>query len=457
MNVLLLEDSNYTAALSIVRALGRLGHRVTTAAPSETPATCSRWCTDHVVSPPSSRPEQYSEFVRSVVHDGDYDLAFICDDPVIGAISCNRSALPGRPDFMLPPPESFEVARSKLESQRFAAKLGVPTPRTVDLDSPERLHAVGEELGFPFVIKDAEGFGARHVRYIADSEELREAQRNLATARFRGRPMAQEFVQGPANDVYMTQVLYRHGEPLFVCSHRKLRQFPPHGGTTARGATVDEPQLDAQVLRIFSALRWHGPAKADFKRDVRDGSFKLMELDPRVGASFEISMAAGSNLVDLCCRMVAGEPVQPQLTYVRGARMRLLNYDILSLAARPGLLPAFLLDTFNPRVRSDFDWGDMQGTWALLRRGVWIFDDALRNGRITGEAFQVLPAPSIRRSAHRLMLTLIREGFACPRGLYRAVQGLRRRRPLVGLVGADDHRTAASATKATGRRREGAH
>ena len=455
MNVLLLEESNYTAALSIVRALGRLGHRVTTAAPSETPAMCSRWCSNRIISPSSSRPEQYVEFVSTVVERGEYDLAFICDDPVIGAISRNRHALPGRPDFMLPPPESFEIARSKLESQRFAAKLGVPTPRTLDLDSPERLHAAVEELGFPFVIKDSEGFGARHVRYIANAEELREAQRNLATARFRGRPMAQEFVQGPANDVYMTQVLYRHGEPLFVCSHRKLRQFPLHGGTTARGVTVREPQLDAQVLQIFSALHWHGPAKADFKRDVRDGSFKLMELDPRVGASYEISMAAGSNLVDLCCRMVAGEPVQPQLTYARGARMRLLCYDILCLAARPRLLPAFVLDTLNPRVRSDFDWGDLPGTWALLRRGVWIFDDALRNGRITGEAFQVVSAPSVGRRAHRLALMLIRGGFACPRWLYRASKRLLRRRPIVEAKRGDDDRGVTSAAESGSRGKEG--
>lgn len=457
MNVLLLEDSNYTAALSIVRALGRLGHRVTTAAPGETPATCSRWCSNRITAPPASHAEEYVEFVRSLTERGDYDIAFICDDPVIGAISLNRHALPVRPDFMLPPPESFEIARSKLESQRFAAKLGVPTPRTLDLDSPDRLHAAAEEIGFPFVIKDAEGFGARHVRYITNADELREARRNLATARFRGRPMAQEFVQGPANDVYMTQVLYRHGEPLFVCSHRKLRQFPLHGGTTARGVTVREPQLDEQVLRIFSALRWHGPAKADFKRDARDGSFKLMELDPRVGASYEISMAAGSDLIHLCCRMVAGEPVQPQLAYARGARMRLLNYDILCLAARPRLLPAFVLDTLNPRVRSDFDWGDLPGTCALLRRGSWIFEDALRNGRITGEAFQVVPTLTVRRRAHRLALMTIRGGFAAPRALYRAARRLRRGRTTVDVVHRDDDRAVTRAAIAAGKRKEGAH
>jgi hypothetical protein len=44
MDALMFEESNLSAALPIVRALGRLGHNVAVAAPWETPGTCARWC-----------------------------------------------------------------------------------------------------------------------------------------------------------------------------------------------------------------------------------------------------------------------------------------------------------------------------------------------------------------------------------------------------------------------------
>jgi len=423
MRALVLEDSNFSAALSIVRALGRLGHDVVVAAPQETPAGCSRWCGKHVLMPSPADPARYLEAVLSLLRECDCDIGFACDDPVVEILSRARAALPPRPDFMLPPPGSFEIVRSKLATQRFASSLGVPTPRTVAFDSVESLQAAALELGFPCVMKDDQGFGGGHVRYLANGDDLLHAGAQFRAMRFKGRPMAQEFVPGGPDDVYMTQVLYHQGELVAVCSHRKLRQFPLRGGTTARGVTVHEPALDDQVTRIFSALCWHGPAKADSKRDARDGSFRLLELDGRVGASFEIAAGAGLDFIDLCCRMVADGRVQPALHYAPGTRRRMLVYDLLCLAARPSLLPAFLLDSVNPSVRSDFDWQDLPGSGALLRRWMWIFDDALRGGRLTAARPGAAPGkPGLGHRLHRSLLGLASGGLRAPRGLYHAAK-----------------------------------
>lgn len=403
MRALILEDQNYTAALSMVRSLGARGHATTVAAPFDTPAGLSRWCAEAVLAPWAADRLRYADFIASLLGKRTYDVAFACTDTVVEVVSRLRDQLPARPDFLLPPAYSLQTALSKHASQQFAAGLGVPTPRTI-APSPDEVDAAGREIGFPLVVKGDNGSGGSHVRYATNLDDLRRAYQETAAKKHLGRPILQEFVPGKG---YLTHVLYHRGKPLAVCSHLKEREFPPTGGITAQGITVNEPTLDAQVLEIFSALRWHGLAKADFKRDARDGSFKLMELDPRVSASIEIPRAAGVDMVEMCCRLAAGNAVRTQLTYAQGVRVRYLCRDLLCLAAQPALLPRFLVDTVDRRVRSNFDWRDPRGTLGLLWRAKWAFEDAWSQGQITGEA-QTSPVrrpPSrLKCQAHRALL-----------------------------------------------------
>jgi predicted ATP-grasp superfamily ATP-dependent carboligase len=421
MDALVLEDGNYNASMSAVRALGRLGHRVTVASTFETPAGASRWCNRAVIAPSPRDAGRYLDFLARSRGGGSFDLALVCDDSISVVVSYARDDLTAGPDFLLAPRESVDIARNKASAQRFAASLGIPTPVTITLDDASSLEAASR-LGFPLVVKDDMGSGGRHVRYAADAETLRRAYEDVA-ARATGRPIAQEYIPGEG---YLTQVLSDHGRLVAICSHRKYRQFPPAGGVTSKGVTVDEPELDAQVERIFTALHWHGPAKADFKRDPRDGRFKLMELDPRLSTTLEIAEAAGANIVELCCMIAAGERVEPRLAYRKEVAVRYVARDLLCLALRPELLPHILIDAVDPRVRSDFDWRDLRGNCGLVRRGVWHFEGLWREGRL-GTALAASPGAGPLQSRGRGMLgriapALIVAGLLGSRVLYRGLK-----------------------------------
>lgn len=424
MNVLVLEDGNYSASLSAVRALGRLRHRVTVAATFETAAGESRWCDNFVFSPSPRDADRYLDFLVAFRRDSAFDVALVCDDSVTAVVSSARDALDTRPDFLLAPAASVDIARNKASAQRFAASLGIPTPVTMTLDNGADLEAASR-LGFPVVVKDDMGSGGTHVRYAGDAESLRRAYEEFAALGPKGRPMAQEYIPGPG---YLTQVLYDHGRLVAICSHRKYRQFPTAGGVTSKGVTVDEPELDAQAERIFTSLEWHGPAKADFKRDPRDGRFKLIELDPRISTTLEVAEAAGVNMVDLCCRIAAGKRVEPQLQYRKGVAVRYAYRDLLCLAVRPGLLPYMLVDAIDPRVRSDFDWQDMSGNRGLARRGIWHFEHLWRSGRL-GAALEASPEgltlqARMRHALGRSSSALMAGGVLASRALYRGVKHL---------------------------------
>jgi len=427
VRAIVLEDQNYTAALSIVRALGALGHTAAVVAPWPTPATLSRWCGAAIVAPWARNRAHYRDFVLSLLTTGAYDIGFACTDTVVEVISDVRTELPSRPDFLLPPQESLEIALSKLSAQQFAGSLGVPAPRTMAPSSADELQVVAKEWGWPLVVKGDNGSGGGHVRYATHINDLRRAYDEIAASGRVGRPIVQEFVPG---DVYLTHVLYNHGELVGICSHLKERHFPCTGGVTARGRTVREPHLDEYATRIFSRLRWHGPAKADFVRDVRDGVFKLMELDPRISASIDIPQAAGVDMVEMSCRIVAGKCVEPRLGYAPGIRVRYVCRDALCVATRPSLLGSFILDSLNPRVRSNFDWSDMRGNLGLMWRAKWAFESAWAHHQFSATR-RGTGAPAhesaLRGGLHRALLMPVVGALRAVELPYRAAKRVRRR------------------------------
>lgn len=446
MRALVLEDQNYTAALSIVRALGALGHVAVTVAPYRSPAAFSRWCAEAIIGPRASDRACYADFVLSLLRRNDYDIGFTCTDTVIDIVSAMRAGLPARPDFLLPSEPVLAIASSKFAAQQFATALGLPTVRTIAPESAEQLDAVARQFEFPVVVKGDKGSGGSHVQYASNPDELRRAYRETAASSRLGQPLVQEFIPG---NVYLTHVLYDRGQLVAICSHLKERYFPASGGITARAVTVHEPQLDEQVARVFSALHWHGPAKADFKRDARDGLFKLMELDPRISASIAIPCAAGVDMVEMCCQMAAGEPVSPKLNYAEGIRVRYVCRDTMCLAAQPSLLLSYLLDTFNPRIRSNFDWRDLPGTVGLIWRGKWALEDAWAKGEIVGEHTGTVGRRNsrFRTALHRALLLPIVAGLRVAGLLYRGARFARRH---VGV--ALGHTSRAAASLAPGRR-----
>jgi predicted ATP-grasp superfamily ATP-dependent carboligase len=95
----------------------------------------------------------------------------------------------------------------------------------------------------------------------------------------------------------------------------------------------------------------------EFKRDRRDGSYRLMEINPKFWGSLDLSIAAGVEFPWLAVQAALGEPVDETFPYPVGLRFRWTFEDLMHTIARPQSLGAFLRD-FSPQVRSDLVWSD---------------------------------------------------------------------------------------------------
>jgi biotin carboxylase len=98
----------------------------------------------------------------------------------------------------------------------------------------------------------------------------------------------------------------------------------------------------------------------EFKHDERDGGFKLMEINPRFWASLELAIASGIDFPLLAARLATGEEIEPVEDYAIGVKFRWLAQDILHLSQRPGALPDFLGDFFDPCMRYEVRVDDLK-------------------------------------------------------------------------------------------------
>jgi predicted ATP-grasp superfamily ATP-dependent carboligase len=131
--------------------------------------------------------------------------------------------------------------------------------------------------------------------------------------------MVQELIPGGDDELYsLGSYLRADGEALGLFSGRKLKQVPPLIGTCRVGEAVWVQDVVDAGLRLLRGLRFHGISQVEFKRDPRDGRYKLMEVNPRLWQWHGLAAACGVDLPLIAYRDLTGEPVEP--VSMNGAR-----------------------------------------------------------------------------------------------------------------------------------------
>jgi len=217
-----------------------------------------------------------------------------------------------------PPPAAIELMGSKTAARTAMQAAGVPIiPGTTDpVGSVEELHALGEEIGYPLLIKAAAGGGGKGMEEVHTS---RDAERAFETARRQG----QSYFANP--DVYVEKLIVdprhvevqvladAHGNVIHLgerdCTiqrrHQKLIEETP-------SPAVDEA-LRERIGRIgVDAARACGYRSAGTIEGLltRDGDYFFMEMNTRIQVEHTVTeMVTGVDLVREQVRVALGEPL----------------------------------------------------------------------------------------------------------------------------------------------------
>lgn len=306
-----------TAALGVVRALGRHGVPVVVFhyRPTDT-AHRSRYVRQAIrIAPPEPDAAGFVEELLAAAGRFGGGLLIPTADEAVVAVSRNLSTLSRRYSVAC---ASWEVASTFIDKRRtyaLAERVGVPCPRTTVPTSSDDVRRYAEGAAFPCLVKPSEGhrfvakFGTK-MFWVETQQEL--VARYEQAIRAGCDVMLQEFVPGDDGAGVNYNSYWWNGMPLVEFTAAKLRGGPPAVGSPR----VLQSRLVPEVLEpgraILRAMRFSGYACTEFKRDARDGRFKLMEVNVRHNLSTALAVRCGINFPWLQYRhLVHGVPPEP--------------------------------------------------------------------------------------------------------------------------------------------------
>lgn len=218
-------------------------------------------------------------------------------------ISGHRHSLEDYYHLLMPPHALLMNLLNKDWFYPFAAERGIPVPRSLHVSRPAEIEAAARKLDFPCIVKPAwrdeawqAYYGNQKVLIAQDAEELRLLCGSLHERHYE--MTVQEIIPGPEpNIVCSFTYLNERSEPLGIFTSRKVRQFPPHFGNSSLVQQVYDQTVVELTAHICKQLGLTGYASIEFKRDDRDGMYKVIEITPcRFNRQAGLSEAAGFSL-----------------------------------------------------------------------------------------------------------------------------------------------------------------
>jgi predicted ATP-grasp superfamily ATP-dependent carboligase len=227
---------------------------------------------------------------------------FPCTDLAVLLISRHRDRLAPWFTVALPDHAVVTLLMDKVAFLEHAQTHDLPVPGTVVVENRADVEKAARTLDFPVVLKpslksatwqahtSAKAFQAR------DGEELLEVYDRVAS--WSDRFLAQEWVDGGADALFSVNAYFdRSARPLVTFVARKLRQWPPHTGTSSLGEECRNDEVLTESLRMFAGLGYHGLAYVEMKRDTRTGRHVVIE--PNIGRPTGRSAIAEAGGVEL--------------------------------------------------------------------------------------------------------------------------------------------------------------
>jgi D-aspartate ligase len=180
---------------------------------------------------------------------------------------------------------------SKGSLAELCAQHGVPAPAWARPSTRAELLERAVAIGFPVVLKNDAAFERLARPAVHGTTVVRDAAalERLATG---WSPMpgvvVQELLPHDRAEDWIVHVHCAGDGRLLSFTGVKLRSLPPNAGVTAVSLPVENPPLRELAAGFCAAVGFRGIADMDWRLDLRDGRYKLLDFNPRVGAQFRM-------------------------------------------------------------------------------------------------------------------------------------------------------------------------
>jgi D-aspartate ligase len=289
-----------------------------------------------------------------------------CSDHWVRALSEAQQGVRERFPSSIPSPD---VLRFLLDKGLFAELLqaeSIPHPRTVLVGGQDPTGEYDTSDQFFIKPRDSQAFHGRYgvKAFWPDSQD--DLKRRLEMVRRDGLEVVlQEYVPGPPSNHYFVDGFVDSSSmvrAIFV--RQRLRMYRPRFGNSTYMVSVFPKEAGSAVevtKLLMEKLRYRGVFSAEFKRDDRDGVFKLLEVNARPWWFVEFAADCGVNVIAMAYRDALGTAVEGVMEYRLGQRLIHPYYDLFACRSQAsnmaGALATFLRSV--PGARQPvFRWDD---------------------------------------------------------------------------------------------------
>ncbi len=288
--------SGHHGGLGIVRSLGRLGVPVYCVDGARwEPAFSSRYCRGRWILNCEDGPAKESiarllEIAQKV--GGRPVLVPTTDD---GAIWVADHATELQEGFRFPLQDAslIRLLCDKSRMQELARQNGVPTAQTVVPRSKQDVERFLETATFPVVVKatDADRLRRRAggTKFILHSPLELLALYAKAEDPESPNLMIQEFI--PGEDWMFDGYFDGSSQCLLGVTGKKIRRFPVNTGVTSLGVCLPNHTVAKTTIEFMRAIGYRGILDIGYRYDRRDGLYKVLDVNPRIGCTFRLFAA----------------------------------------------------------------------------------------------------------------------------------------------------------------------
>jgi D-aspartate ligase len=325
-------------ALGIVRTLGRLGVPVYGVQEDRwAPVACSHYLREKLpwmaAGAGKENLPRLLELGRAL---GGRTILIPTDD--VGSIFVAEHAQALQECYRFPRQDPLLVRSlcNKKQLYHLCREFDVPAPETwFPTTRDELLDLLGEAV-FPVVLKAIDPWLLHRGTQLASvviANDANELLRWYDRLEDQGHPnlMLQEYIPGGPESIWMYNGYFNaHSESLVHFTGRKLRQHPPYTGMTTLGMCASNEVVEATTKHFMKAIGYRGIVDMGYRYDARDGQYKLLDVNPRIGATFRLFV--GMNGIDVARALyldLTGQRVE-MASAREGRKWLVESYDTIS-------------------------------------------------------------------------------------------------------------------------------
>ena len=298
----------YLRGLWAARILGKRGIDVYMVANKSNLALFSRYCKGAFLV---NRPLTSQEVLRKILRElsgklGERPVVYPITDLDALNLSEMKDDLADDYYFVVGDKEPVDTIVNKSKFYKALDRNRITYPITYFPENRDDVGQVETKMTYPVFIRPAitelfmQTFGYGKKGFVAHSPKELEYYYRLATKNGI-QVMFQEIIPGPPSNSYQLEGYYdSNHRPVCLFARQRLRIWPLDFGNTTLCVSVPLSELAREkemVNKFIKNIQYTGLMSVEFKKDDRDGTLKLLEINGRLWLHFWLATECGVDII----------------------------------------------------------------------------------------------------------------------------------------------------------------